>query len=168
MNTQVKIRFAEEDDLPIIVEIYNQAIVTKNSTADLTPYTAEQRKKWFKEFDIKHYPIYVAEFENNIIGYATLSPYRNGREALKQVAEISFYLQNESVRKGVGSQLVKHIIEDCKRVNKTTLLAILLDINISSVKLLQKFGFEEWGNLPLNSNFDGNKYGHLIYGLNLK
>jgi L-amino acid N-acyltransferase YncA len=166
--TVPKFRFASINDLNAIVNIYNQAIDAKNATADLTHFTVGQRTDWFNKFDIDHYPIYVAELDNQVIGYATLSPYRNGREALKMVAEISFYLNHNSLGKGIGSALVKHVITDCHRVNKETLLAILLDVNTASIKLLQKFSFEEWGNLPLNSNFDGNKYGHLIYGLNLK
>ncbi|MBL4593377.1 MAG: N-acetyltransferase [Flavobacteriales bacterium] len=168
MDNPPKIRLANINDLLVIVDIYNQAIASKTATADLKPFIVEQRIDWFNQFDIDHYPIYVAELNRKIVGYATLTPYRNGREALKKVAEISFYLNYNSLGKGIGSALIKHVIADCHRVNKETLLAILLDVNTASIKLLQKFGFKEWGNLPLNSNFDGNKYGHLIYGLNLK
>ena len=168
MDNPPKIRLANINDLLVIVDIYNQAIASKTATADLKPFIVEQRIDWFNQFDIDHYPIYVAELNRKIVGYATLAPYRNGREALKKVAEISFYLNYNSLGKGIGSALIKHVIADCHRVNKETLLAILLDVNTASIKLLQKFGFKEWGNLPLNSNFDGNKYGHLIYGLNLK
>jgi len=168
MNRAIHIRIASRNDLPSIVNIYNQAISTKKATADLTPFTIEQRTAWFNKFDANNNPIYVAEIGNNIVGYATLSPYRNGREALFKVAEISFYLDYNSLGQGIGSALLKHAITDCKRVGKETLLAILLDVNTASIKLLEKFGFEEWGNLPLNSNFDGNSYGHLYYGLNLR
>ena len=166
MKVEVEIRFAKSSDLSTIVDIYNQAIKARNSTADLTPFTVEQRKDWFNQFN-NNYPIYVSVIASEVVGYATLSPYRKGREALKNVAEISFYLKEESQGHGIGSKLVKHIIEDCKRINKTTLLAILLDVNKASINLLQKFGFKEWGNLPLNSNFSGESYGHLYYGLNL-
>lgn len=167
MEKLTHIRFALKSDLPAIVAIYNQAIESKKATADLTPFTVKQRVEWFEKFDNNKYPIYVSEVDGKITGYATLSPYRNGREALKKIAEISFYLDYNSLGIGIGSKLVKHTIADCQRVNKETLLAILLDVNTASIKLLQKFGFKEWGKLPLNSNFDGNKYGHLIYGLNL-
>ena len=167
MNPSPQIRFANGNDLPFIVDIYNQAIAAKNSTADLHPFTVEQRVDWFSKFDANSYPIYVAEINNEVIGYATLSPYRNGREALRKVAEISFYLNHNAIGKGIGSALVKHVITDCARINKETLLAILLDVNTASIKLLQKFNFNEWGNLPLNSDFDGHRYHHLIYGLNL-
>jgi len=167
MNNSLTIRLASIEDLPNIVDIYNQAIAEKKATADLEPFSVEQRVDWFNKFDDSHYPIYVATINDEVVGYATLSPYRNGREALQKVAEISFYITYNSIGKGIGSALVQHIIDDCKRVNKETLLAILLDVNTASIKLLQKFNFKEWGNLPLKSNFDGNSYGHLIYGLNI-
>ena len=168
MEKFVHIRFANTSDLPTIVNIYNQAIEEKKATADLTPFTVEQRVNWFNKFSINEYPIYVAELDGIVLGYASLSPYRNGREALRKVAEISFYLDYSSLGIGIGSSLIEHVIADCHRINKESLLAILLDANTASIKLLQKFGFKEWGNLPLNSNFEGKKYGHLIYGLNLK
>ncbi len=168
MSKTPQIRLANIDDLPAIVAIYNQAITAKKATADLTPFTVKERVEWFNKYDAVHYPIYIATIDDEIVGYATLSPYRNGREALSKVAEISFYLDYNSLGQGIGSALVNHVVNDCNRVNKETLLAILLDVNTASIKLLKKFGFREWGNLPLNSNFDGNKYGHLIYGLNLK
>ena len=120
MTRTTQIRLANTNDLAAIVEIYNQAITSKKATADLTPFTIEERVDWFSQFDVNHYPIYVAEFNNQVIGYATLSPYRNGREALKMVAEISFYLNHNSLGKGIGSALVKHVIADCKRINKET------------------------------------------------
>ncbi|PCJ27006.1 MAG: N-acetyltransferase [Flavobacteriales bacterium] len=164
----IHIRFANINDLPFIVKIYNQAIKSKKATADIHPFKLEQRIDWFNEFDKNNYPIYIAEFKNKVVGYATLSPYRTGRNALNKVAEISFYLDYNSLKQGIGSALVKHIVADCSRVNKETLLAILLNVNTPSIKLLKKFNFEEWGNLPLRSDFNGKRYNHLIYGLNLK
>ena len=40
-------------------------------------------------------------------------------------------------------------------------------INNASIQLLKKFNFEEWGKLPIHSNFNGKRYGRLYYGLNL-
>ncbi len=44
------------------------------------------------------------------------------------------------------------------------LFAILLDVNTSSVGILEKFGFEQWGHLPGVADFDGALCGHLYYG----
>lgn len=168
MNITPKIRFADLNDLPLIVKIYNQAIRSNSATGDMDEFTVHERVDWFNKFDPVNFPIYVAEFNSKVIGYATLSPYREGRKAMAKIAEISFFIDYSYHGLGVGSALVSHAISDCSRIGKETLLAILLDINPESIHLLKKFNFEEWGYLPNIIDFNGQKCGHLIYGLNLK
>ena len=168
MNKNPEIRLAHIKDLPCIVDIYNQAIRSRSATGDMEEFQIDDRIEWFKQFDPNNFPIYVAELNKKIIGYATLSPYRPGRKAMNKIAEISFYLDYSYHNLGVGYSLINHIISDCERIGKETLLAILLDINNPSIKILKKFNFEEWGHLPQIINFDNIKCGHLIYGLMLK
>ncbi len=49
---------ATRADLPAIVHIYNEAILTRTSTADLHTFTPEQRAGWFDQFDDRH-PIWL-------------------------------------------------------------------------------------------------------------
>jgi phosphinothricin acetyltransferase len=163
----MKPRLATIEDLPAIVDIYNQAIKSGSATGDMTEFMIEERIDWFKFFDSDNYPLYVVELNEKVVGYATISPYRPGREAMKQVAEISFFVDYSHHGKGIGTALINYAISDCNRISKTTLLAILLDINTKSIKLLKKFNFKEWGYLPDIINFNGVKCGHLIYGLGL-
>ena len=143
MIVKPKIRLATFKDLAAIVKIYNQAINSKTTTGDLQEFTVNERTDWFQKFSSDEYPIYVAALQEKIIGYATLSPYRTGRKAMERIAEISFYIDYKHHNLGIGSALIQHCIDDCPRINKESLLAILLDINTSSVQLLKKFGFSE-------------------------
>ncbi len=161
------IRFATIDDLPMIVEIYNQAIRSKSATGDTDEFSVKEKVEWFNKFSDNEYPIYVTEVENKIVGYATLSPYRKGRKAMNKIAEISFYLEYSYHGLGIGSALVNHAILDCTRINKETLIAVLLDINTNSVTLLKKLGFKEWGHFPNIINLETVKCGQFVYGLNL-
>lgn len=43
----INFSLSQIQDLPRIVEIYNQAIPTRLSTADLEPVTIESKKAWF-------------------------------------------------------------------------------------------------------------------------
>jgi phosphinothricin acetyltransferase len=45
----VLIRDAVEADLPLLVEIYNEAILARMATADLDTFTVEQRRPWFAQ-----------------------------------------------------------------------------------------------------------------------
>ncbi len=89
------IREAKKDDLVVINSIYNQAVEAKYQTADLLPISIEIRQKWFLEHDTETYPIFVSEEQNKIVGWCSLSAYRKGREALKQVAEVSYYVHGK-------------------------------------------------------------------------
>jgi len=163
----LNIRIAAEADLAAIVDIYNQAVAMKSATADISPVTVESRQAWFKEHDRDRYPVYVAEQNGSVVGWCSISPYRSGRMALRHTAEISYYIDEAHRGVGVGTSLIAHAIDDCPRLSIKTLFAILLDINTSSVGILRKFGFEEWGHMPDVADFDGNECGHLYYGVRL-
>lgn len=166
MTNELNIRFAESPDLAAIVTIYNQAI-RAHATADLDPFTIEHRRSWFETYNSQNHPIYVAEFEDKVVGYCTISPYRQGRKALKDVAEISYYLDYDFHDKGIGTAILKYVISDCKRLGKKSLLAILLDTNTQSIALLEKLNFSNWGHFPDIVNINGKKCGQLVFGLNL-
>ena len=90
--------------------------------------------------------------------------YRKGRGGLKEVAEISYYLDYNYHRLGYGKKLIEYMISDCKRLGIKNLFALLLEINKASIIILEKFGFTKWGFMPDVVNLNGNKCGHLIYG----
>ena len=162
------IRNAKISDLPAIVEIYNQAILTKTATADLTPIEADSKLLWFKEHDPDKYPIFVSEIDNQVIGWISLSPYRFGREALRFTAEVSYYIHSEHKRKGNATYLMDFILKECPKYQIKTLFAIILEHNFASINLVKKFNFEKWGFLPCVADFDGKEYGHLYYGLRVQ
>jgi phosphinothricin acetyltransferase len=45
-----------------------------------------------------------------------------------------------------------------------TLVAIILDVNIQSIKLFERGGYTKWGALPKVAEFDGVEVGHVYYG----
>jgi len=164
-GTQVEFRIAQASDFPAIVEIYNQAVALKNATAELTPASLDSKREWFAAHSAREYPIFVAEAAGLVTGWCSLSPYRPGRMALRYTAEISYYLHKDFRRMGIGSRLVAHAIEESRTRGIKTLVAILLDVNTGSIRLLEKLGFQKWGELPRVADFDGHECGHLYYGL---
>lgn len=163
----MNIRLAEYKDLEALVEIYNQAILTGRCTADMDTFSVEERTSWFEEHLSLEYPLYVYEVDNKVVGYIYFSGYRPGRRAMKHTAEVSYYIHKDYQRQGIGSKMMEFAIEKSKELNFKTLVAILLAFNIPSIKLLKKFGFEEWGCLPDIAEFDGEITSHLYYGLKL-
>jgi phosphinothricin acetyltransferase len=164
----MNIRIAKLEDLEVIVEIYNQAISAGEKTADITPVTTDDRKKWFEDHTPNKYPILVAEKGESIVGYLTISAYRPGRMALRYTAEVSYFIHFEHHHQGIASRLLQYAIDMCPSLQIKTLFAIVIDSNHGSISLLEKYGFEKWGHMPRVAEFGGNKVGHLYYGLRIE
>ena len=159
------IRIAEHKDVEVINEIYNQAIDTRCSTGDHEHIPIGERQKWFEEHTPDKYPVLVCESENDILGWVCLSPYRYGRSGFRRAVEVSYYVHNGHKQKGIGSLLLKAIIEKAGELNYKVLIAMLFDTNTGSIKLLEKYGFERWGCLYDVIEIDDVIFNHLCYGL---
>lgn len=85
--------------------------------------------------------------------------------ALQYTAEVSYFIDFEHHRQGVASRLLQNAIAMCPALQIKTLVAILIDSNLGSVKLLQKYGFNKWGHLPRVGECAGVEFGHSYYGL---
>lgn len=163
------IRVATIKDLPQVTEIYNQAIDSKKSTADMHPLTIEQRETWFFEHtQNKRTPILVYEENDVVVGYYCLSAYRPGRQALESIAELSYYVDFRHHRKGIGDKLLLHSMQQAQKLEYKNLLAIIISCNEGSAALLRKNGFQLWGTLPNIVYIESNVYSHLYYGLKLQ
>ncbi len=159
-----KIRIAGPDDLPRLVEILNQAIATGKANAHSEPFCVETRRAWFDAHTPDTHPIYVCEDEEGqVVGYLSISPYR-GRPALARTGEISYYVDYDCHGQGIGSALMRYALGDCERIGKHMLLAIVLEGNTPSLRLLEKFNFEKWGFLPEVAELSGKLCGHWYYG----
>lgn len=158
------IRLAQLDDLPAILDIYNQSILSKQSTGDTQPVRVEDRMIWFGKHLPDEHPIFVAEVDGGVAGWCSLSAYRPGREALRFTAEISYYIAVAHHRQGIATALVEHALASCPALNIKHVFAIVLEGNQASRKLLEKMGFEQWGYLPRVADFDGKEVGHFYYG----
>jgi len=162
------IRKAELKDVDRINEIHNQAILEKFKVADLTPWTREKRLKNFQERNHDEYPIFVAEIDGIVVGYANINPYRPDRMAVRQTAEISCFIDNTFRAGGVGKTLMNFLETESVKLGIKTLFAIIIDNNIASVKMVENLGYEKWGLLPNVAEFDGVEVGHLYYGKRIK
>ena len=163
----MKIRIARSGDMPAINDIYNQAVRQRFCTAHLEPVDMVERELWFKSHDPDRYPVFVVKSGEQLAGWVSLGAYRQDRQALAHVAEVSYYVDEKERGKGMGSMLLEHAVHVAPQFGFSVLIAILLDKNPASIGLLEKFGFERWGAMPGVALIHGQEADHLYYGLKL-
>lgn len=166
MGDSIQICRASVSHLPAIVEIYNQAIRKRFATADIKEFSVPGKREWFQKHDDCH-PLCVAVDNDFVLGWYSLGAYREGRQALSGVREVSYYVHDTHQSQGVGSRLMQHAIRSATELGVEHLVAIVLSKNERSIELLGKFHFGEWGRLPGIANFSGERCDHLYFGLKL-
>jgi len=155
-NQPFVIKLATAADLPAIVEIYNQSITTKASTADLHSVTVADRQPWFDE----HYqhptrPIYVLKNqEDDVMAWGSFSDVKS-RSAYDISSEISIYVGQQFHRRRLGSLLLTWMIQQAPSLGIQNILALIFGHNQPSIALFNKFGFEPWGRLPSVCDMQG-------------
>ena len=157
------IRDALEADLPAIVEIYNEAIRGRISTAQLDEVSVEQRRPWFRQHSAKSHPLWVAEIEGEVAGWFSFHPFIK-RAAYRGTAEISVYVSEKFRGRGVGKALLQKGIQYSSRLKLNALLGLIFEHNEPSLHLFERMGFERWGLLPRVALVDGTERGVVIMG----
>lgn len=139
------IREARIQDLEQTLEIYNYEVVNGVATLDLEPKTLEDWKVWFYQHNVDNHPLYVAEKDNQIVGYVSLSTYRE-KEAYRTTVELSVYVRAENRGQGVASAMMDFILQAAREREDThVVVSVITAGNKASRRLHQKFGFEFCG-----------------------
>ena len=158
MNTAVaeamKIRDAVEADLPAIINIYNAAIATRMSTAQLETVTVESRRRWLHEHSPERHPFWVMECDGEIAGWLTIKPFLP-RCAYRGTVELSVYVDQKFRRRGVARTLLEEAIARASQLEITAMVGLIFAHNEPSLRLFEQLGFKRWGLLPKVALLDG-------------
>jgi L-amino acid N-acyltransferase YncA len=152
-KSQMKIRDARETDLPAIIKIYNAAIATRVSTAQLEPLTFEQRRHWLKEHSPNRHPFWILEINDEVAGWLTLKSFLQ-RGAYRDTAEVSVYVDERFRRRGVGRALLAEAINRAPALGINAMVGLIFAHNKPSLRLFEQVGFGKWGLLPRVARLD--------------
>ena len=157
------IRDALEADLPAIVEIYNEAIRGRISTAQLDEVSVKERLPWFRQHSAESHPLWVAQIDGEIAGWFSFHPFIK-RAAYRGTAEISVYVSERFRSRGVGNALLAKAIARSPDLNLSALVGYIFEVNKPSLRLFERTGFARWGLLPRVALVDGNERSVVIMG----
>ncbi|WP_156819111.1 GNAT family N-acetyltransferase [Psychrobacter lutiphocae] len=148
-GTKYSIVKAQALDLEQIVKIYNQSILTKKATADLTPVSIKDRQVWFDTHQQRpERPIYVIKNQDDqVMAWGCFSDVKD-RSAYHISAEISIYVHSSFQRRGLASHLLQWMLDQAPELGIYNILALIFAHNEPSLALFSNFGFTIWGKLP--------------------
>lgn len=139
----LNISSATLEHLEQITDIYNEAVLNSTATFDTELKSVEEQRLWFNEHNHK-YPILIAEEDNIVVGWTSLSMW-SGRCAYADTAEISVYIKDDYRGKGIGTELLKKILDMGKNAGLHTVIARIADGSDASIRLHKNAGFEYIG-----------------------
>ncbi|MHC1730121.1 MAG: N-acetyltransferase family protein [Syntrophobacteraceae bacterium] len=143
----MKIRACEPRDVAEITQIYAWHVLRGLATFELEPPDVGEMERRLHDVLNSGYPWLVAENEEKVTGYAYAGPYRS-RPGYRYTVENSVYVHPDSLRQGIGRQLMCTLISECTKRGFRQMIAVIGDLeNSASIGLHISLGFVVVGTL---------------------
>lgn len=164
LSEQFIVQRATIEDLPAVLDIYNQSIPGKQATANLALVTIDERTAWFNEhLNSPTRPIYVVKAlagseklkrSPTVVAWGSFSDLY-ARTAYHISSEISIYLHQDYHGQGLGSLLARWMLTQAPSLGIQNVVALIFAHNQPSLGLFRKLGFEQWGYMPKICDMQG-------------
>ncbi len=137
------IRLANLNDAEAVRSIYNLEVETAPVTFDLVPRSLEEQREWIAARAGAH-AVLVAVEDEEIVGFAALSPYRS-KPAYSTSVENSVYVHRDHQGKGIGDVLLGALVEAADQRGFHATFARIVGGHERSLSLHRKHGFHVVG-----------------------
>lgn len=144
MDKPIFIGIATEQDLPDILDIYNEAILNTTAVYQEDIHTLAMRKSWFDEKQQAGIPVFVATVDQQFAGFSSYGPFRNW-PGYRFTIEHSVYVKNGFRGMGIGRKLVQSVIEHARSEKMHVIIAGIDAAGEASIDLHESLGFKEVG-----------------------
>lgn len=134
------IRNATTDDVPSILAIVNHAILFSTANYNYEIQTLTTQLQWFQDKKKANFPILVAEFDSEVIGFGTYGTFRE-KIGYQFTVEHSIYVSESHIGKGVGKLVLSHLISTAKTDGYHVMIGAIDAENKDSIAFHEKFGF---------------------------
>ena len=136
------IRPIRKNDLPALHEIINMPEVA-DLLGPIPPLTYEKFEKWHGSYieEPKHIAL-VAEIEKKVVGLVALSL---EEEIYQYDSWLSIYVHKDFWHKGIGTQLIKAVINYAKDIGLKRISLGVYAENEAAIRMYEKIGFKSEG-----------------------
>ncbi len=145
------IRHIHWSDLDQLLDFINALVEAKAEIARIAKVSREEEEEWLKrsleEEEKGHVRHYLTEMEHRVIGNAQLS---RGQAELGQLhlATLGIALRPGHWDQGIGSTVMKVMIEDARRWGLKIIILDVFATNKRAIHVYEKMGFREVGCIP--------------------
>ncbi len=144
----IRVRSATLEDIPSILAIYNEAVLTTTATYDYEPRSLEHRIIWYEDHQAAGLPMFVAvNSRREITGWSALNRYHD-RPGFRFTSEDSIYVHTDHRGQGVGGELLRPLLKKASELGLRAIMAGIDAQNIASLRLHSRHGFVEVGRFP--------------------
>tara|TARA_B100000579_G_C22207108_1_gene565543 strand:- start:38 stop:538 length:501 start_codon:yes stop_codon:yes gene_type:complete len=143
---KLRIKTISEKNLRAAHEIYNYYITNSYSNFEEKKVTFREFANNYKNIVDKKLPYLIALYDKKVVGIAYLNKFRE-KSGYRFAFENTIYIHNEYIKKGIGSKLLKKLIDTSKKNKKIKIIvAVISSIDSrGSIKIHQKLGFKKSG-----------------------
>lgn len=145
LGSEEMIRSARTEDAVSIQRIYRHYVENTVISFEYDAPGVEEIERRIHHYQ-ENYPYLVLEENGRILGYAYGSRYRE-RRSYDFTAEVSVYIDKDELGKGYGKKLAMELIEQLRKNEIYTIIAILTSGNERSLGMFLSLGFKLAGNL---------------------
>ncbi len=136
------IRSAEGRDAGAIGAIYDEAIATGVATFAQGPHAAAEREEWLDGRGGRA-PVWVLD-DGAVVAWSALAPFSH-RPWYDGVAEYTVYVHRDAQGRGVGGQMLDHLISQAPALGYWKLVGMILEGNEPGLALATGRGFRVVG-----------------------
>ncbi|MFW9881486.1 MAG: GNAT family N-acetyltransferase [Candidatus Thorarchaeota archaeon] len=136
----VKIRKVAPDDAENISQIWNIVCAERIFTAVSTPFTTTQESEYISSLS-KREGIFVAEFNNKIVGFLSLDLWSKIIDSFAHVCTIGTFILPEWRGKGISYILANYTFDFAKSNDYEKIVIYVRKGNKRAIKFYQNLGF---------------------------
>ncbi|KXG88053.1 GNAT family N-acetyltransferase [Agrobacterium bohemicum] len=140
----IELRDATAEDLPGIMDIYNDAVLNTTAIWNDILVDIENRKEWFKLRKDRGFPVIVAVKDGAVAGYASYGDWR-AFDGYRHTREHSIYVQKDARGSGIGKLLMQALIDHAANNDVHVLIGAIEAENTASIRLHEALGFRVVG-----------------------
>ena len=136
------LRDATDEDLPGILDIYNDVIANSTAVYATAPSTLSERREWLAARRERGFPVLVATAGLGIAGFASFGDWRGTWNGYRFTVEHSVHVRATDRGRGVGRRLVEALLPRAVALGKHVMIGGIDAANDASQRFHAGLGFK--------------------------